>query len=74
MKGFVRSALYARVSSQKQAEEMTIESQLAAIRDRARRDRCECSTDFEFCDAGYSGADLRRPVSAGAETIPARGA
>jgi site-specific DNA recombinase len=62
MKGFVRSALYARVSSQKQAEEMTIESQIAAIRDRARRDHLEFSTEFEFCDAGYSGADLRRPA------------
>ena len=38
MKGFVRSALYARVSSQKQADEMTIESQLAAIRNRVRSD------------------------------------
>ena len=62
MKGFVRSALYARVSSQKQAEEMTIESQIAAIRDRARRDRQEFAKDFEFCDAGYSGAELRRPA------------
>ena len=59
---FVRSALYARVSSQKQAEEMTIESQVAAIRDRVRRDRHDMKADFEFCDAGYSGADLRRPA------------
>ena len=61
MKGFIRSALYARVSSQKQAEEMTVESQLAAIRARVRRDGHEVASEFEFCDAGYSGADLLRP-------------
>lgn len=62
MKGFMRHALYARVSSRKQAEEMTIESQLAAIRDRVRRDGQEVLAEFEFCDAGFSGAELRRPA------------
>lgn len=62
MKGFVRSAFYARVSSHKQAEEMTIESQVAALRDRIRRDCQEISSDHEFCDAGYSGSDLLRPA------------
>ena len=62
MKGFVRSALYARVSSQKQAEEMTIESQIAAIRDRVRRDGLEIGAQWEFCDPGYTGAELRRPA------------
>jgi site-specific DNA recombinase len=61
MKGFMRNALYARVSSQKQAEEMTIESQLAAIRERVRRDGQEVLSEFEFCDRGDSGAELRRP-------------
>ena len=61
MKGFMRSALYARVSSQKQVEEMTIESQLAALRERANRDQQEVLPEYEFCDRGYSGADLRRP-------------
>lgn len=62
MKGFIRSALYARVSSQKQADEMTIESQLAAIRERVRRDGHDVSAEFEFSDCGYSGADLLRPA------------
>jgi hypothetical protein len=48
MKGFIRSALYARVSSQKQAEEMTIESQLAAIHERVRRDGHEVAPEFEL--------------------------
>ena len=62
MKGFIRSALYARVSSHKQAEEMTIESQLAAIREHIRRDGHEIVAEFEFCDSGFSGADLLRPA------------
>lgn len=61
MKGFVRSALYARVSSQKQVEELTIESQLAAVRQRVQRDQQTIDPDFEFQDCGYSGAELRRP-------------
>ena len=63
MKRFMRSALYARVSSQKQVEEMTIESQLAALRERANRDQQEVLPEYEFCDRGYSGADLRRRES-----------
>jgi site-specific DNA recombinase len=62
MKGFVRSALYARVSSQKQAEEMTIESQVAAIQNRVQRDGHDVAAEFEFRDPGYSGAELRRPA------------
>src|SRR5689334_2058215 len=62
MSRVIRSALYARVSSQKQAEAVTMDSQLAAIRDRGRADGYTISTECEFCDAGYSGADLRRPA------------
>lgn len=74
MKGFVRSALYARVSSQKQADEMTIESQLAAIRNRVRSDGHEVATEFEFCDSGFSGAELRRPAMEALRDAVASGA
>jgi site-specific DNA recombinase len=62
VKGFIRSAFYARVSSQKQADEMTIESQVAALRERVKRDDQDIASEFEFCDAGYSGSDLLRPA------------
>ncbi|WP_442508423.1 recombinase family protein [Novipirellula sp. SH528] len=55
-------ALYARVSSQKQAEEQTIDSQLEAIRNRIANDQFHIEPDFEFCDNGYSGAQLVRPA------------
>lgn len=62
MNGFKRVAIYARVSSQKQADDNTIESQLDAIRSRIRRDGFEHDSRFEFCDEGYSGSVLRRPA------------
>ena len=55
-------ALYARVSSQKQADENTIDSQLAALRQRIITDKLTIASEMEFCDNGYSGADLVRPA------------
>ncbi len=55
-------ALYARVSSQKQADENTIASQLSAIRQRVADDQLRLKAEMEFCDNGYSGADLVRPA------------
>lgn len=54
-------ALYARVSSQRQADEGTIESQRQAIIDRITQDGFQMHSDLEFCDEGYSGAQLLRP-------------
>ena len=62
MNGVVRVALYARVSSQKQAEEQTIQSQCQAIRNRIEQDGLAIAPDFEFCDEGYSGSVLDRPA------------
>ena len=45
-------ALYARVSSEQQAEAKTIESQLADIRARIRADGFDLSTILEFIDDG----------------------
>lgn len=55
-------ALYARVSSQKQADDKTIDSQLAALRQRIAQDQLQIVPEMEFCDNGYSGAELVRPA------------
>jgi len=53
--------IYARVSSRQQADEGTIESQLAALRQRVEQDGFLLSEEFTFVDLGYSGANLIRP-------------
>jgi len=55
-------ALYARVSSEQQAEAKTIESQLAEIRARIATDGFDLSSILEFVDEGYSGSTLIRPA------------
>ena len=54
-------ALYARVSSEHQAEANTIDSQVAALRERIAADGVELRSVLEFIDAGYSGSSLVRP-------------
>lgn len=58
----IRSAFYARVSSQKQADEETIASQLNEIHKRVKRDTLQVDSKFQFCDDGYSGTELLRPA------------
>ena len=58
----LRVGLYARVSSQRQAEEKTIESQLQAIKDCIVADGLVIDPRFEFYDDGYSGSELVRPA------------
>ena len=55
-------ALYARVSSQRQADEMTIASQLADIKERIAQDGLRIDDDASFIDDGYTGAVLVRPA------------
>jgi site-specific DNA recombinase len=55
-------ALYARVSSEQQAEAKTIESQLAEIRARIVKDSIDPATILAFVDEGYSGSTLVRPA------------
>jgi site-specific DNA recombinase len=54
-------AMYARVSSDQQAQTQTIASQVAALRDRITADDCVLLPECEFIDEGYSGATLVRP-------------
>ena len=56
------AAVYARVSSEQQAEEHTIDSQVAALRMRVAEDGLRLPADCEFLDEGYSGATLVRPA------------
>jgi site-specific DNA recombinase len=56
------AALYARVSSEQQAQAQTITSQVAALRERIATDGLALPTEREFIDAGYSGATLVRPA------------
>src|SRR5262245_49632136 len=55
-------AIYARVSSEQQAETHTIASQVAALRERVATDGLTVSEAMQFLDEGYSGATLVRPA------------
>ncbi len=54
-------AIYARVSSDQQAKSGTIESQVAALKERIVADGEQIAEDMLFIDAGVSGATLIRP-------------
>lgn len=54
-------AIYARVSSEQQAEAGTIASQLAALRERVGQDGCTLIQELTFVEEGYSGSTLIRP-------------
>ncbi|MEX3969027.1 recombinase family protein, partial [Paraburkholderia sp. EG286B] len=54
-------ALYARVSSEQQSKRGTIDSQIAALKDRIQTDGAQIVEDMCFVDAGVSGATLVRP-------------
>ncbi len=58
----LRSAIYARVSSEQQAKDHTIASQIHAIKARVSDDGLECDTELIFVDDGYSGGSLIRPA------------
>jgi site-specific DNA recombinase len=58
----IRAALYARVSSEKQAKENTIASQLAELRERIAADGLALLEDHCYVDDGYSGGTLVRPA------------
>ncbi len=55
------AATYARVSSDKQKEDKTIESQTALIGDYAQENDYSIPTDYVLEDNGYSGDMLARP-------------
>ena len=58
----VKTALYARVSSERQAQEGTIASQVAHLNDYAISKGIEVDDDLVFIDNGVSGSSLIRPA------------
>src|SRR3954462_13429493 len=81
----MRAAIYARVSTERQERQQTIDSQLTALRDWARAQTHVLAEGHVFRDEGYSGYRLDRPgldglrdavrdaaVDVGAVFIPAR--
>ena len=55
-------AIYARVSSEQQAEAGTVESQVSDLRERIAQDQLSLTDELTFIDDGYSGASLIRPA------------
>lgn len=58
----ITAALYARVSSEKQAQENTIASQVDALKSRIIMDGLTSLEEYQFIDNGYSGSNLVRPA------------
>src|SRR6266704_2590869 len=70
----IQPAIYARVSSDQQAQAHTIDSQVAGLRDRVRDDGFDLSEEMEFLDDGYSGTILVRPALERLRDVVAAGA
>ena len=66
-------AIYARVSSKRQAKDHTIGSQLAALRAHAADSQLEVPEEWVFCDEGHSGATLVRPALEALRDLAAQG-
>ncbi len=58
----IRAAFYARVSGEQQAAAHTIESQIAALSERAHMDGTPVPPERQFVDDGYTGSTLIRPA------------
>jgi site-specific DNA recombinase len=56
------AALYARVSSDRQVQENTIDSQVQALKTRINSDEFSLLKEHQFIDNGYSGSNLVRPA------------
>ena len=74
MRESLRAALYARVSSEQQADDSTIASQLAALEARVSEDGLALLPGHRFADDGYSGATLVRPALERLRDLAASGA
>ncbi len=57
-----RVGLYARVSSDHQVKEQTVDSQVADLAARIRQDGWTCEAELQFVDDGYRGTTLLRPA------------
>lgn len=57
-----RAAIYARVSSDQQAQKQTIDSQVSALRERVASDGLTLTDELCFLDDGVTGSTLQRPA------------
>jgi site-specific DNA recombinase len=57
----MNTAIYIRVSTQRQAQAQTIEQQLEQFQSYANRQGWQIAQEHIFRDEGYSGAHLNRP-------------
>jgi site-specific DNA recombinase len=57
----MRAAIYARVSTDRQGREQTVDSQLEALRRWANERHHELTSDHIYIDEGYTGSRLDRP-------------
>ena len=69
----VRTAIYARVSSDQQAEAGTIASQVDALKKKVSEDDLSVDEELCFLDDGYSGATLARPAMERLRDVAAAG-
>ena len=67
------AAVYARVSSARQAKDETIGSQLAALREHAAASQLDVPQEWVFADEGHSGATLVRPGLEALRDLAAQG-
>ena len=67
------AAIYARVSSKRQAKDQTIGSQVDALRAHAADSRLEVPQERVFLDEGHSGATLVRPALEALRDLAAQG-
>lgn len=57
----MRTAIYVRVSTQRQAQAQTIEQQISRLRTHIKKQGWTLEPEHVFVDNGYSGAKLNRP-------------
>src|SRR5262245_57659176 len=57
-----RAAIYARVSSSKQSEEKTIDSQIEVLMDYAKKHKFDIPEGWIFKDDGITGSTIQRPA------------
>ena len=57
----LQAAIYARVSSEQQAEANTIASQVTALKERAQADGITVSEAMTFLDEGYTDRPVFSP-------------
>jgi len=70
----IQTAIYARVSSERQTTAQTIASQVAALRERVAADGVALPEAMQFLDDGYSGTTLVRPALERLRDLVAAGA